>query len=407
MQKSGKIISAAYSKPYYKPNTDPPLPMSSEFADQRAEIEAIIKQKTFDEIDIPSSSDVLLNPEKLKEHEKPPESIGPWLARKGMLTIVYTRSKKGKSTLVFGECVYSLLYGHSVLWVSFEENDIHMERRIIQYKDTLNDIHTTSDNRIYYVTLDKTITGGEHLLHYISKLKEQKNIDLVVIDSLFSAQSRVSDKSISGYGMNEWIDYVLWYKKNICQKFGVATVLIHHTDKGSKDHMGSDGIRAAADMMVSVARVQQKGGKWVKEVAGAFDDDATIDNFMLNNPIQTIGNLPNTHYNFLRYEGRWFENPGTDQENRRCLEFNTETNTVEERAFPNIMSPVERDLVSLLKNGSMDYHDVLESLPYGKNNVYRVAKQLGIVVPGARQTIWSLPSKFSGSTSSTDSMEDF
>lgn len=259
----------------------------------------------------------LINGSTFRQHpellaSKDLDWVSPWFGVREKCLLVHTREKMGKSTIITSDAIQAARNGNRVLWVSAEEFEGEIGRRVVKYGMA----DEVGDN---FVQTLGWPTSFEQLENAIIKCAP----DLLVIDSLTSLLSNFGER------IPESNKFILWNKLVLKYKVMAAThhlgmILIHHSSK-SGDYIGSVGIGQAADAIIQLHRIRKhihkigKGGKEVidhdAEAAAAADGEDTFTNVtrIKYDKLRMDTNRPDV---FLEYD------PKTGEVNEQCDTFN-------------------------------------------------------------------------------------
>lgn len=194
-----------------------------------------------DGCDAPSFSDLLKY-----GVPKPLKLVGEYFSWRKRISLLVGKDKEsGKSTLCTFEALTALKKGYRVLWVSPDEARDDILDRFIKAGLVLG---TERASRLF-ICGDENITPSWDALKILIQWRKP---DLLVLDSLHSLFPILEMKSLpDSSDTSEWQKLINTLRP-LAISYNMAVVLIHHVNKQSGKAMGSIGITAGVDAIISL-----------------------------------------------------------------------------------------------------------------------------------------------------------
>ncbi|KKM62717.1 hypothetical protein LCGC14_1518800 [marine sediment metagenome] len=186
--------------------------------------------------------------------------LSPWFGIKDKCTLPFTREKMGKSTILTADAIQAARNGNKVLWVSAEEFEGEIARRVIKYSPL-----PPADS--FNIVVDWPTSRNQ-----LEDLILRSEADVIVIDSLTSLISSMGERVPKTSDFVAWQKLVLYFKK-LAKHYGIALILIHHANKNG-EFIGSVGIGQATDAIIPLHRIRKHIYKTGKGGRDIIDKDA-------------------------------------------------------------------------------------------------------------------------------------
>lgn len=172
-----------------------------------------------------------------------PELVGEFCSWRGRITLLAGREKtSGKSTLCTFEAIAALKKGYRVLWVSHDE-----PREDTCYRFQKAGAENFAENLIIASDMDAPLSLTE-LITYIKDTKP----DLLILDSIHSLIPLINAGKMPDSSQTaEWQQFINRLRP-AATLLEIAVIWIHHVNKATGTAMGSIGITAGVDAIVTL-----------------------------------------------------------------------------------------------------------------------------------------------------------
>jgi len=172
-----------------------------------------------------------------------PELVGEFCSWRGRITLLAGREKtSGKSTLCTFEAIAALKKGYRVLWVSHDE-----PREDTCYRFQKAGAENFAENLIIASDMDAPLSLTE-LITYIKDTKP----DLLILDSIHSLIPLINEGKMPDSSQTaEWQQFINRLRP-AATLLEIAVIWIHHVNKATGTAMGSIGITAGVDAIVTL-----------------------------------------------------------------------------------------------------------------------------------------------------------
>jgi len=226
----------------------------------REQAEIYLMQELIDQFAQPSGGRTGRERENVKTYgellqeinlEEKLEALGQYISWPGRITLLVGREKQaGKSTIATYEAVQALKKGKRVYWLTPEES---IQDVLLRFKAYLGDA-TEFESNLFIPTLDRMPCTWNEIVFDLIKYKP----DMVVLDSVHSVLARIDPKTPDSSDTSRW-HYLVSYLRPLVICKNIALIWIHHANKQSNTAIGSVGITAAVDEVITVTMPYGEG----------------------------------------------------------------------------------------------------------------------------------------------------
>ncbi len=164
------------------------------------------------------------------------EAVGPWLAWRKKLTLVYANPKAGKTTLAASDASHAVDAGYKILWITADEDRDDILFRFSKFQ--------ISDKSMMDIKLKDSVTDWDDICEAV-RISQP---DIIYFDTLVKMCSNALHSDLDQSDAIKW-DALMDQFRNLGKDINAGVVVIHHKNRRGTLH-GSQGIKSGVDMLV-------------------------------------------------------------------------------------------------------------------------------------------------------------